>query len=86
MPILIIDDHDLIPLSIKKVLQIVDSKCQVSTATSCDEELKLLKQKPFDFVLSDLDLGRTTTNFDILSACSKLGIRCEVWFGSRKPA
>lgn len=82
MRILIVDDHDLILISIKKVLQIVDSKCDVTTAKSCDEGLQLLQQAPFDFVLSDLHLGSTTPNFEILSACSRLGIRCAVLSGS----
>lgn len=86
MRVLVVDDHDLILLSIKRVLQIVDSKCEVATAKSCEEGLQQLKQKPFDFVLLDLHLGSTTPNFEILSTCGRLGIRCAVLSGSADPS
>lgn len=82
MRVLIVDDHELILLSIKKVLQIVDSKCEVFTAKSCAEGLQLLKQNPFDFVLSDLHLGGNEPDFEILSSCCRLGVRCAVLSGS----
>jgi DNA-binding NtrC family response regulator len=65
--ILIVDDEPALLLSSCMILQ--RSGFEVSTANNSSEARRLLQQRPFDLVLSDLGLEEPLAGLDLLRWC-----------------
>ncbi len=55
--VLVVDDHDIVRLGVRQVLDRLSQPCNIREAASLREALDLLQQAPVDLMMLDLGLG-----------------------------
>ncbi|MBK7059924.1 MAG: response regulator transcription factor [Rubrivivax sp.] len=55
--VLVVDDHDIVRLGVRQVLDRLSQPCDIREAASLREALDLLQQAPVDLMMLDLGLG-----------------------------